>query len=305
MSDDNKELDDDLEDEIEFDDDEADEPEDDAPDLEKEEEKDNSASELATLRRERDEAKEERERIVQERDDAVYEAKNANYQAASAYITRCNADVKAAKDVLDTLEGDLEEARINGDAEKAKTLTKQINDKKSLIGDINGQITKYSPLLVKPEKGAVPTKSTETKREVENPILKMARDWESENSWYNNPKYADKREYIEALAKKRAATYDASKIGFWSYIDREAEAYDNKDKKEPEKRRTPPAVRPVSSSGVSKQMTSKTKVDEAIKKETYAMLERHGIDKNNPQYAEKRKSYYQTIKSFKKDSANG
>ena len=296
MSDD-KDLDliEDDEDEIEFDEDDAPEPEDYAPEPEK---KDDRADELAAIAKECDDLREERDRIAQERDDAAFEAKNANYQAVNAYISRCNADLKKEKETLSGLKGDLEEARINGDTDAAKKLTHSINEKEGLIGEITGQITKYSPLNVKPEKGAVTTKATTPKVEAENPILKMARDWESENTWYNNPKYAEKREYIEALAKKRAATYDASKLSFWSYIDREVEAYDSRGKKESAPRRTPPAVRPISNNGVSKQVTSKTKADEAIKKETYAMLERRGIDKSHVDYKKIRNSYYRTAEKF-------
>ena len=298
MSDD-KDLDliEDDEDEFEFDEDDAPEPEDDTPEPEPEK-KDDGASELAALRKELNEAKEERDRIAQERDDKDFEAKNANYQSVNAYINRCNADLKKEKETLSGLKGDLEEARINGDTDAAKKLTHSINEKEGLIGEITGQITKYSPLNVKPEKGAVTTKPTTPKVDDSNPVLIMARNWESENAWYNDPKFKEKRDYIRNLATARAATYDASKISFWTFIDREVEAYDNRGKKEAAPRRTPPAVRPISNNGVSKQVTSKTKADEAIKKETYAMLESRGIDKDHVDYKKLRNSYYKTAEKF-------
>lgn len=296
---------DDDEIEIDFDDEDAvdEEPVKDTEVVE-EEKPDTSKEEMEALKKERDDLRAERDQIANEKADAEFKAKEANYVAVQGAINQWQSDIKKEKDKLSELEGDLEEARINGDADKAKLLAKSINEKKGLISHIDGEINKYSPLLVKPvrEASSISTREAPAKQ---SKAETLADQWNRENSWYDDPRFSDKRKKAESLLKQLVADgYDPSTIAFWSHIDSELKS---SGKKEPEKqRRTPPAVPPINRSGGTKQLTNKNKADEAAKKEAYAMLARRGIEKTDANYAKIRMSYYNTAKEFlAKGNANG
>jgi hypothetical protein len=266
-----------------------------------------TGADLLQLRKERDELRSERDRLTQERDEADFKTREANYASVQTAITRWKHDLTKESAALGDLESQLVEFQINGDVEKAKNAAKNIAERREAVAHLKSEITRYSPLLdQKPVRKEVDSKNGDNKTTSFNAVNKateMALEWEKENPWYNDPKYSNKREKAKALLTEWINKgYDPSKINFWSRMDSELESF---DKKNTEKRRTPPAFRPTSNGG-SKQLTTKNKADADILATATELLKRRGVTKDHPNYTNLRKSYYKTAYNIaQKEKANG
>lgn len=271
-------------------------------DLDEEPKKDASADELMQLRREREEWLSEKETLMRQKDEADYTAHNANYIAAQTAINQWDSEVKKESSLLTELEADLEEARIGQDAERAKALTKAISEKRNLISGIRGEITKYSPILsnkpVRKEYNASNSRAS-SGDDVQAVAVQLGEKWEKENQWFNDPKYSAKRDKAVSLLKEWTDKgYKPNTMMFWSRMDAELESFD-KNGDSAGKRRAAPAARPIGNQRGNTNMKGKQKANADILSAAQELLfTTRGISKDDEQYKDYIKSYYNTAKQY-------
>ena len=187
-------------------------------------------------------------------------------------------------------------ATADGDVDKIEKLIAQYHDHQQAVNQLNGNINNaHQQLSNKPVR-----KSVEKVTQQKTPAEQMADKWVAENSWYNDPKYMEKRKLVDKLcADAVAAKYDASSLKFWNYIDSKIEEASTK-KQSP--RRSPPAVRPVvKGNNVQSISSGKKSVDREILTAVRSALERRGVDKNHPEFDRLQKSYYRTYSMHAKE----
>ncbi len=259
--------------------------------VKEEEPEDVSASELARVRAEYDALKTKADRLESEREQASIREEEANRVTIQTAITQRQGDARREKDARRELTVALAEATANGDVEAIKKLTRSIGEKDDLIENAQNDISQWQPLL---NNRVTPRISQQQEAKPEQWRV-FADQWKSENAWVDDPKFKDKKDKALGLYNKLVADgYDHNKLSFWTHINNELKEFDKP--KDESKRRTPPAVRPVSSQGALQAVSNKKKADSEILTAVHRALERRGISKSSPDFDKLQKSYYGTFK---------
>lgn len=233
----------------------------------------------------RDEAvalKEENARFAKERQEALEEKYTTKKMMLEESIQTYSGRMEAERVTLTDLHKQLEIARAEQDGQKAADLTGKISDKANAYQDLNNRLSnaQYQLNNLAPVAKEEPAKKVESaKADPFAPAKERANKWAAVNSWYEDPKFSDKRDKADSLYKELVdKKYDPSKEIFWNHIDQRLADFE----KEPEVRRSAPPVRPIVNGNLgANKMSQKKKPDAEVLSHLKKFMELRGVNEQN------------------------
>ncbi len=251
-------------------------------------------------------AKEEAAQAAKEREEAWQEADKARDAAIQGAISQWQNDLTREQREIVVLQQQYARAQTEGDADKQSDLIAKYNEKQQALNQLNNNINNAQQQLANKPVRKVAEVKVDAKPERTN-AEKMADSWVGENSWYHDPAYMDKKVKADEIVRKQiAAGYDASRLSFWSNLNKELEGDDSKKTQ----RRAAPAVRPVgNNNNVGNRVTNSKKADAKVLEETNKFLEMRGVSAQSigqKKFEEMRKRAYISIRNqLKNEASNG
>lgn len=269
-----------------------------------------NSDEVEQLRRELAESRQERDRIAKEREEIAEEVETARKATIESAISNMQNELSRENDEITALHQKLERAKIDGDADKTDAFILAISKKMSVINQLNNNINNANYQLSQrrsPVKN-VDVKTAPTADETyANEVAIMANKWLEANSWYNDPAQEEKKaSVLAAYNKARTGKYDMTRMEVWEHLNKVRDAFDSKAT---EKRRTPPAVRPVGSNNNNggAKTVSNNKINQAALAEAdkfMAMYDKTPESLGQKKYVDVRKrAYLSELKKIKQSNA--